>query len=135
MALIMKYLIDTNIWLELLLKQEKAEEVSTFLDKIATEEIAISDFALYSIGVILCRLSKPEAYCEFLTDLFDPDGVALVGLNPKDLVELPDIVLNIKLDFDDAHQYLVSKNYNLTIITFDNDFKRAGIYCKRPSEV
>ncbi|HEX2958142.1 MAG TPA: hypothetical protein VHO70_15015 [Chitinispirillaceae bacterium] len=43
----MKYLIGTNIWLELLLKQEKAEEVSTFLDKIATEEIAISGFALH----------------------------------------------------------------------------------------
>jgi len=50
MALIMKYLIDTNIWLELLLKQEKAEEVSIFLDKIATEEITISDFALHSIN-------------------------------------------------------------------------------------
>lgn len=50
MALIMKYLIDTTIWLELLLKQEKAEEVSIFLDKIETEEIAISDFALHSIG-------------------------------------------------------------------------------------
>ncbi len=47
----MKYLLDTNIWLELLLNQENADTVSLFLDKTPSDLIAISDFSLHSIGI------------------------------------------------------------------------------------
>jgi len=48
------YLIDTNIFLEILLKQDKSEACKTFLDK-NTDAINISDFTFHSIGVILFR--------------------------------------------------------------------------------
>ncbi len=48
------YLLDTNIFLEILLGQEKKDECKKFL--IANEDnIFISDFSLHSIGVILFR--------------------------------------------------------------------------------
>lgn len=50
------YLVDTNIWLERLLDQEKSEEVGRFLAKTPTNRLIISDFSLHSIGVILDRL-------------------------------------------------------------------------------
>lgn len=50
------YLVDTNIWLELFLEQEKADEVRQFLK--AVEAISISEFSLYSIGIILTQLKK-----------------------------------------------------------------------------
>ena len=47
------YLVDTNVWLERLLDQERSEEVGQFLTEIAPDELAVSDFTLHSIGVIL----------------------------------------------------------------------------------
>lgn len=52
------YLLDTNIWLELLLNQEKAEEVKVFLEKIKDKDIYITSFSLYSICIFLTRLKK-----------------------------------------------------------------------------
>ena len=41
------YLIDTNIWLELLLDQERAAEVASFLQAVDTSSLAMTDFTLY----------------------------------------------------------------------------------------
>jgi predicted nucleic acid-binding protein len=44
------YLVDTNIFLETLLEQEKAEEVRSFFQSIDLEDVFITDFSLHSIG-------------------------------------------------------------------------------------
>ena len=49
-------LLDTNVWFERLLNQEKVEEVGEMLDSISSENLYITDFALHSVGVILCKL-------------------------------------------------------------------------------
>jgi len=46
-------LIDTNVWLELLLDQEKAEQVQSLFQQIDSSLMAISEFSLYSISLIL----------------------------------------------------------------------------------
>jgi predicted nucleic acid-binding protein len=131
----MKYLLDTNIWLELLLNQERAAEVSDFLDRTSSELIAISDFTLHSIGVILCRHSKLEIFKDFIVDLFENGSITQFLLTPTELSEIPDTIQHYKLDFDDSYQFLISKNYNLQIVSFDNDFERAGVNTKTPSEL
>lgn len=55
------YLLDTNIWLERLLGQPKANQVGQFLDLIPSDEIFITDFAFHSLCVILLRLKKRQA--------------------------------------------------------------------------
>jgi len=52
------YLLDTNIWLERLLGQPKANEVGRLLSLIPSNEIFITDFAFHSLCVILIRLKK-----------------------------------------------------------------------------
>ncbi|EEP61165.1 putative PilT protein domain protein [Sulfurihydrogenibium yellowstonense SS-5] len=42
------YLIDTNIWLELLLEQERSKECKIFFEKIDSKLLFISEFSLYS---------------------------------------------------------------------------------------
>lgn len=54
----MKYLVDTNIWLEVLLDQEKSEVASNFLENINSDLLAISDFSLHSILLILAKFKK-----------------------------------------------------------------------------
>ncbi len=55
------YLVDTNIFLELLLEQEKANFVRTFLRKVDSCEINLSELSLYSIGIILFKLKKNKS--------------------------------------------------------------------------
>ena len=50
------YLIDTSVWLELLLEQKKAKDVRHFLEKVDHTTLHISEFTLYSLGIILLRL-------------------------------------------------------------------------------
>ena len=51
----MTYLLDSNVWLELLFEQERAEDVRRFLETVPMAQIAISEFSLCSIGIALAR--------------------------------------------------------------------------------
>jgi PIN domain nuclease of toxin-antitoxin system len=59
------FLIDTNVWLELLLEQENSNQVRAFLQRIDADQLAISDFSIYSIGIILTRLNKTKSFKTF----------------------------------------------------------------------
>lgn len=54
------FLVDTNVWLELLLQQEKVEEALQFAKRVEAHQLAITDFALDSIGVSLTRHGKDD---------------------------------------------------------------------------
>jgi predicted nucleic acid-binding protein len=59
------YLVDTNIWLERLLDQERSAEVARFLVLVPTDQLCMSDFSLHSIGVILHRLGRSSVLLDF----------------------------------------------------------------------
>lgn len=52
------YLLDTNIWLERLLDQANAQDVKQLLDGVDSSELALSDFSLHSVCVILGHSHK-----------------------------------------------------------------------------
>jgi hypothetical protein len=130
-----RYLVDTNIWLERLLDQDKSMIVSKFLDSIPPEQILISDFSLHSIGVILTRLKKPAILKDFTNDLFFNGFISLLTLSPDDYVDLISNIEKFKLDFDDAYQLTLSQKNNLTIVTFDKNFNIEGINKKSPEDI
>ena len=115
------HLIDTNIFLELLLDQEKAVNCRRFLNK-NSGSIHLSDFTLHSIGVILMRQKKAEIFLRFVADVL-PNSIvfSLPHSRYKNIVGVSN---SMKLDFDDAYQYLIALEFNLTIVTLDSDFKR-----------
>ncbi len=78
------YLIDTNVWVELLLEQQRAKEVKRFFQEIEASQLAITEFSLYSIGIILDRLGKSETYADFISDTIENSGVKLIRLSVKD---------------------------------------------------
>jgi len=128
------FLVDTNIWLELLLGQEQVEAVKDFLNTIPSGNLFISDFSLHSIGVILHRLGKIELLDDFVTDLFSVGYVTCLGIDPLDNLEISKLIITKKLDYDDAYQVIVSNKYNALIVTFDKDFKKSGIKSLSPKE-
>ena len=131
----MRYLLDTNIWLERLLDQDKSEVVSKFLDFVPADQIFISDFTLHSIGVILSRLNRLDVLDKFIIDLFINAGIEQISLNPDDFSDIISNISKYDLDFDDSYQLTVSQNYDLTIVTFDKDFNIDGIKKISPAEI
>lgn len=129
------YLVDTNVWLERLLEQARAEEVAQFLDRIPSERLFITDFAFHSIGVILTRLHRAEALLRFVQDTFIDGAVTLIHLGPEDTQRMLDVIEQFKLDFDDAYQYVAAEKYNLTLVSFDGDFDRTERGKKTPAEI
>ncbi len=130
----MRYLVDTNVWLELLLGQEKLDECREFFQNLDTNLIAISEFSFYSIGIILCRLNKDELFEDFLDDI-ENSLISKIKLENKDVKYLLQVRKKYNLDFDDAYQYVVAEKYNLTIVSFDSDFDRTELGRKTPREV
>jgi len=128
------YLIDTNILLEGLLKQEKADSVRSFFTTVDLGQMAITDLALHSIGIILFRFGKYDIFNSFLNDLII-DGIEVLTLKPDDLLELEETIQSYNLDFDDAYQYLVAEKSHLVIISFDKDFDNTELGRKEPSEI
>lgn len=62
------FLVDTNIFLEILLEQDKKESCKKFLiNNIGN--LAITDFSLHSIGVILFRYHKIDVFHKFIEDI------------------------------------------------------------------
>jgi predicted nucleic acid-binding protein len=114
-------LIDTNVFLEILLTQEKREACKGFLDR-NIGNLYISDFSLHSIGVILFRNNKENIFQKFLNDLIPRDTI--ISLSKESYKDLPSIKSKFKLDFDDAYQYKIANDYNLEITTMDLDFEK-----------
>ncbi len=118
----MGYLIDTNIFLEVLLNQRKKEDCKKFLLENAGR-LFLTDFSLHSIGVILFREKKPQIF-EKMVKKFK-NAIDLVALDdPFAYGEVVKISRRYKLDFDDAYQLTVADTYGLRLVTLDKHFKR-----------
>ena len=118
------YLVDTNIWLERLLDQDRSEEVRDFLQRVSSDRLYLTDFTLHSIGIVLLKLQEGETLSRFVQDVLIEGGVRLVGLQPDDVTSIVDAAGKYGLDFDDAYQYAASAKFNFQIVSFDADFDR-----------
>jgi predicted nucleic acid-binding protein len=129
------YLVDTNVWLERLLDQTRANEVGHFLDRISSERLFITDFAFHSIGVVMVRLNRKDGLSRFVQDTLIEGAVSLIHLEPGDTQHLLRIIEQFGFDFDDAYQYSAAEKYDLTIVSFDSDFDRTPRGRKTPAEI
>lgn len=120
----MRLLIDTNIVLEVILEQAKAEEAQALLVKTEEHEFFISDYSLHSIGLFLFRRKQHHIFQEFVDDMMFQAGMMVASLSVEDMVSVIEAAQRFTLDFDDAYQYAVAEKYELTIVSFDADFDR-----------
>lgn len=130
----MKYLLDTNILLELLLAQNRADEVKTLLQTMPPNELCLSEFSLYSLGIILFKRQHHREFLEMTKDLLD-NGIQLIRVTANELPSVASIAQQFSLDFDDAYQYALAEKYNLTILSFDHDFNHTKRGRTTPIEV
>lgn len=120
------YLIDTNIFLEILLEQEKADECSNFLKQVTEHNTVclMSSYTLHSIETILSNLKRFGVLISFLDDIIDNQAIRQYHTTAEEELKIIQSIPNLNLDFDDALQYYVAKKFNATIVTYDKHFKK-----------
>ncbi len=116
------YLLDTNIFLEILLQREKSKAAKNLFIANPSTDLFLTDFSLHSIGVFLFQRNKHETYVSFVKDVVIKTGIAVIGLDHKEVLALAEVSKRYHLDFDDAYQYAVAQKYSLQIMSFDADF-------------
>jgi predicted nucleic acid-binding protein len=128
------YLVDTNVWLERLLDQERSDEVGEFLSAVHTDQMGITDFSLHSIGVITTRLKRPDIFTVFLNDTCIEGAVNIISLVPEHLQKLVHSMALYHLDFDDAYQFTAAVEHGLVLVSFDTDFDRTPLQRMIPKQ-
>ena len=117
----MNYLVDTNIFLEILLDQGNRKKCESFLQG-ELGAAWISDFTLHSIGVLLVRQKRINIFERFIADILPQ--FEILSLKKDSYARLVEANTRFGLDFDDAYQFSVAIENNLTIATQDKDFQR-----------
>ena|SRR5690348_5092944 len=116
------FLIDTNCFIQLVRRRPEAAQVQAFLDGVPRSRLFVTLFSLHSIGVIMSRFGQIEGYVEFITDLSIGRDLTVLQINVPELGRIADACTRVRLDFDDAYQYVTAEQNNLAIVSFDVDF-------------
>ncbi len=119
----MDFLFDTNIFLEVLLGQEKKESCKKLLVDF-TGTIFLSEFTVHSIGVILFKQKKFSFFNSFVTDIANNGKIITLPLIKYPRISI--IAQKYQLDFDDSMQTAVALEHKLGIITLDRDFRKVS---------
>jgi hypothetical protein len=118
------YLLDTNIFLEYILRRSRVEEVRDFFRRANLSTLHISDFSLHTIGVIYLREHKSREFLTFVHEDIIASGIRVISLTTDNFSKITEAANRFHLDFDDAYQYAVAERYGLSIVSFDKDFDR-----------
>lgn len=94
-------------------RAEAHEEAREFLEALLANEAAITEFTLYSIGIILTRHGRGSEFQLFLQETIHGGGVDRIRLGPEGLDEVAGLADEGELDFDDAYQLVAARRSNL----------------------
>jgi len=123
--------IDANIFLEIILKNEKVEECKTLIRKIKNNEVEArtSDFIIYTCLLQIQRKAKSFKIMQGFISLIDElDGLDIIRPSLKEIYEATRISEKYKLDFDDSLVVSCMTNNNIKkLISFDRDFDKVKI--------
>lgn len=130
------YLIDTNIFLEILLEQSKSLECEKLLNfvKRSKSSFYVSAFALHSIEVLMVRNKKIKQLREFLSFISN-SKIIRVDTATFDEQNILETMEKQQLDFDDALQVYLCQKHNLKIISYDKHFDKTNVERVEPSKI
>ena len=119
----------------MLLEQERLADARNLIQTVPLGEIAITDFAIHSIGIIMSNERKEADFRRFVSDVLLDTPIVVLHLSSGDLTRVLDARELFNLDFDDAYQYVAAEKHNLTLVSFDADFDRTERGRKTPADV
>ena len=98
-------IIDTNIFLEVLLKQNKHEEFLNFLNDlmIGKKRGILSSFIIDSVVINMERSGSKSKEIEiFLKKIIAAEGLKIYNIGMKDRINALSFIEKYNLDYDDA---------------------------------
>ena len=120
------YFVDSNIFLELELDQEHADECEAFLNKVkvGTLKAIITCFHIDSILIVMENYGKkPHELRTFISSLYGYKGLRIYYLSLFDRISATKYMEKYGLDFDDALAYSVMKKVGINkIVSYDKHF-------------
>lgn len=128
-------LVDTNIFLELLLGQKKAEDCEALLNSISKGEIeaVVTHFTVHAVEAVL---GSGEPLIAFLRNLENSEGLTIIDTGISEEISAAMLAERISLDFDDALQYYAARRYGAeAIVSFDEHFDSLDVPRVEPSEL
>ncbi len=120
------FLIDTNIFLEVMLGRAKRKACIEFLNAVKTggQRAAVTDFTIYSIiMMILDARGKLRELDRFLRSLTAYKSLMLYATSLQDKLEAVELANGGEFDVDDAVQYASARSLGAkAIISLDKHF-------------
>lgn len=129
------YLVDTNIFLEVMLSREKKGRCTDFLGLLrdGKENGFVTDFSIHSIMIILENLGKRNELKTFLSSLTGYKGMKIYSTTVQDEILAVDICSEKKLDVEDSIQYSAALSIDAdAIVSLDQHFDGLEIPRKEP---
>ncbi len=124
------YLVDANIFLEVLLSRARKEECKKLLRSLRDGKSRgiVTDFTIHSIIVIMDGLNRLNELKRFLSSLIAYKGLHIYPTTLMDEIKATEIAAKERLDMDDAIQYSSALSANVdAIVSFDKDFDGLGM--------
>jgi predicted nucleic acid-binding protein len=119
------YLLDTNIFLEILLDQQKSEFCQKAIENLREDTPGwITSFSLHAIEAILWKYQRAKILEDFLEFVKNHPFLFCYATTVEEELEINRIAPRVGLDFDDALQYYVAKKKGCTLVTLDKDFEK-----------
>jgi predicted nucleic acid-binding protein len=123
-----RFLVDTNIFLELELGHSRSAECKDFLSNVARGKVkaATTDFIIDSIALVMeDRGNAVDDIRKFLASLVVYKGLFIYNLGLKGRMLAIDEMENEGLDFDDATSVATMRRLGIkVIVSFDRDFDK-----------
>ena len=125
-----KFLIDSNVFLELQLGQSRAAECKAFLTAVSRGEVkaAVTDFTIDSVALVMeSRGSPPADIRRFFESLKNYKGLSMHGLSLSARIAATKEMEGGRLDYDDATLVAMMKNLDIDkVVSFDRDLDGVG---------
>lgn len=132
------YLIDTNIFLEIMLSRDRERECKEFLKMVRRGDFkaVVTDFTIHSILVLMDRFERRDELKIFLASLTKYKSLYIYYTSIWDELKAIDISKDMGLDIDDAIQYTIALKIKAkAIVSFDRDFDNLDIPRVEPNNV
>jgi Predicted nucleic acid-binding protein, contains PIN domain len=128
------YLVDANVFLEVLYRRDRWAECYEFLNRVKRGDIRayVLHFTIHAVSAIL---GKPDLVSKYLSELSTWRGLVIIDSPIDEEVMASELASRVDLDFDDGLHYYYAKKMGLKLVSFDKDFDKTGIERLEPHDV
>jgi predicted nucleic acid-binding protein len=128
-------LLDTNVFLELLLGQRRAGDCKALLQRASEGQLdaVTTHFSVHAVEAVI---GNGELLTRFLRNVENSEGLRVYDTDLTEESSAALLTERMGLDYDDALQYYVAKRLGAdAIVSFDRHFDGLDVPRKEPREV